>query len=202
MQNFDTWYAHRLAHFGPYLYECRLDNSPLTVARCAAPHSMLYFIIQVLQRLVHQFWDTAQQDSYVLECGGANSRCPPSIIAVLFYYECTFLSPFNAVSTKKRRLHTGSEAAASSGDAATAKAERDVFWQTFAEKRHAAFGLAGSVARRHSRGTKIRPRQSRIVDSGHPSHPGGLRGVVSLLVRRQEDGQEQLVPRVRSTRHI
>ena len=53
VENFDRWYARRLGHFGPYLYECRLDNAPLTVARCAAPHSMLYFLILVLQRLVH-----------------------------------------------------------------------------------------------------------------------------------------------------
>ena len=150
VQNFDSWYARRLAHFGPYLYECRLDNSPLTVARCAAPHSMLYFLIQVLQRLVHQFWDTAHLDSYVRRCAHVNGRCPPSIIALLFYLECRDLSPNMSVAipdTKKQRIHDSEAAraaaqaapsaasaeAAASEDAARVQAEHDAFWQTFAE---------------------------------------------------------------------
>ena len=133
IHNFGKWYTQLSSQFWDSSFPVGIDTSPLNITRRALPHTLLYFLIQVLQRMLHQFWDTAQQDPYVLKCGAANGRCPPSIIAVLFYYECTVLSPFDAVSTKKRRLDAGSEAAASSGDAATAKAARDVFWQTFAE---------------------------------------------------------------------
>ena len=89
VQNFNSWYAHRLAHFGPYFYKCTLENSPLSVARRDAPHSMLYFLVLVLQRLVYQFCDTAHFNSYVQGCAKVNGKCPPSIIALLFYLECT-----------------------------------------------------------------------------------------------------------------
>ena len=93
VNNFETWYAHRLAQFGPYFYECTLDKSPLREARRRAPHSMLDFLIHVLQRMVHQFWGTATLDSYVMRCTKANGKCPPAIIALLFYLECPNLSP-------------------------------------------------------------------------------------------------------------
>ena len=132
--NFDAWYTEKSSQFGEQSFQCGMSSSPLSVARRAAPHTLLFFFIQGLQRMLHQFWDTAQQDPYVLKCGAANGRCPPSIIAVLFYYECTFLSPFNTVSTKVRRFPAGSEAAASSGAAAPARALCETFWQTFAEE--------------------------------------------------------------------
>ena len=45
VNNFDTWYTQKLSQFGYYFFQCGLANSPLTVARRAAPHSMLYFLI-------------------------------------------------------------------------------------------------------------------------------------------------------------
>ena len=66
------------------MFPCKFENSPLGVARRDALHSMLYFLILVLQRLVHKFWDTAHRDKYVQKCGKVNGRCPPSIIALLF----------------------------------------------------------------------------------------------------------------------
>ena len=62
------------------------------------PHSMLYFLIQVLERLLLQFSATEHSDSYVQQCVSANGRCPPSVIALLFDYECRDLSPCMSVA--------------------------------------------------------------------------------------------------------
>ena len=150
VNNFKSWYAHRLAHFGPYFYKCTLENSPLSVARRRARHSMLYFPIAVLQRMVHQFWGTATLNSYVQACVKANGKCPPSIIGLLFYLECPNLSPNIDVAipdTKKQRIHDSEAAraaaqaapsaasaeAAAGSEAAQLKAEHDAFWAKFAE---------------------------------------------------------------------
>ena len=93
VHTFDTWYAHRSAQLETYYFECMEYNSPLSVARRSGPHGMLYFLIHVLQRMVHQFWDTATLDPYVLRCAKTNGKCPPSIIALLFYLEGDQLSP-------------------------------------------------------------------------------------------------------------
>ena len=85
VDNFDRWYARSTARGAFFWFECKLHNSPLSAARRAALHSMLYFQILVVQRLVHEFWDTAHLNSYVKMCAKVNGRCPPSIIALLFY---------------------------------------------------------------------------------------------------------------------
>ena len=150
VNQFDTWYTQKSSQFGDSYFHCDMANSQLSIARRAAPHSLLYFLIQVLQRLLHQFWATAQKDSYVQLCGRVNGRCPPSIIAVLFQRECKDYSPCMSVAiprTKKQRLDdsesaraaarssrpAGSQAEASSRDAAPLSAMRHDFWQTFAE---------------------------------------------------------------------
>ena len=72
------------------------------------PNSMLYFHIHVLERLLLQFSDTEHSDSYVQQCVSANGRCPASVIALLFYYDCRDLSPCMSVAlaaTQKQRLH-------------------------------------------------------------------------------------------------
>ena len=93
MNQFDTWYTQKFIQFGDFYFQCDMANAPLSIARRAAPHSLLYFLIHVLQRLLHEFWAPAQTDSYVQLCGKVNARCPPSIIAVLFYCECRDYSP-------------------------------------------------------------------------------------------------------------
>ena len=150
MDNFDKWYARSTARGAFFWFECNLSTSPLRAARRAASHSMLYFLILVLQRLVHEFWDTAHLNSYVKRCAEVNGRCPPSIIALLFYLECTDLSPNISVAipgTKKQRIFdsqaaraaaqaapsSASAQAAAAQDAAQIQAEHDAFWQTFAE---------------------------------------------------------------------
>ena len=108
MDNFDKWYARSTARGAFLWFECNLSTSPLRAARRAAPHSMLYFLILVLQRLVHEFWDIAHLNDYVKRCAELNGRCPASVIALLFYLECTDLSPNISVAipgTKKQRIY-------------------------------------------------------------------------------------------------
>ena len=66
--NFELWYTQKLRQFETYYFQCGLANSQVSVSRRAFPHSMLYFLIEVLQRQVHQFWATAHLDSYVQQC--------------------------------------------------------------------------------------------------------------------------------------
>ena len=148
INNFDAWHSQQMSDCPQYL--CPIAQSPLVIDRRKFPHSVLFFLIQVLQRLLHQFWPTAHLDSYVKRCGMANGRCPPSIIALLFYYECPCMCPSMSVAmpgSNKQRIHdsetaraaaraahsAGSATAASSGDAAPDKSARDAFWQKFAE---------------------------------------------------------------------
>ena len=143
LNNFDMWYSQKRWQCPHFRFP--IASSPVTVARRAAPHSMLYFLIQVLQRLLHQFWPSAHFDSYVQQCRIANGRCPPSIIALLFYYDCRDLSPCMRVAipaTDKQRLYdseaaravaiaaksASSATAASNGDAALVRDRRDAFW--------------------------------------------------------------------------
>ena len=148
--NFKKWYDHGLAQIGHPWYQCTLETSPLGIARRRAPHSMLYFLIVVLQRMVHQFWGTATRNAYVQMCEAANGKCPPAVIGLLFYHECPNLSPQINVAmpdTKKQRIHDSESARAAAqsapssasaeakaaADAADSKAKYDAFWEKFAE---------------------------------------------------------------------
>ena len=89
---------------------------------------MLYFLIVVLQRMVHQFWGTATLNSYVQACVAANGKCPPAIIGLLFCLECPNLSPNINVAmpdTKKQRIHD-SEAARAAAQAAPSAASAEM----------------------------------------------------------------------------
>ena len=147
---FERWYQHGLAQIGHPWYKCTLEDSPLVIARRRAPCSLLYFLM-VLQRLVHQYWNTGTGDAYVQMCEEANGKCPPALIGLLFYHQCPNLSPKIDVAfsaRKKQRIHdsesaraaaqsaTSSSSAAASvfADAADSKAKYDALWQKFAEK--------------------------------------------------------------------
>ena len=93
IHNFGKWYTQLSSQFWNSSFEVGIYNSQLNVTRRALPHTLLYFLIQVLQRMLDQFWDTAEQNAYVMRCARAHGRCPPSIIAALFYYECKALNP-------------------------------------------------------------------------------------------------------------
>ena len=84
VHEFKKWHAQKLSQCGDERFEWDLATSPLSVVRRTCPHSFLYFLMQVLQRMLHQFWSTAQREDYVKMCASVNGRCSPSIIAVLF----------------------------------------------------------------------------------------------------------------------
>ena len=60
MNHFDTWYTQKFIQFWDFYFQCDMAIVPLSIARRAAPHSLLYFLIHVLQRLLHEFWVPAQ----------------------------------------------------------------------------------------------------------------------------------------------
>ena len=76
--NFGTWYTQLSSQFWDSSFQVGIATSPLTITRRALPHTLLYFLIQVLQRMLDQFWDTAEQNEYVMRCARADGRCPPS----------------------------------------------------------------------------------------------------------------------------
>ena len=150
VHEFKKWHAQKLSQCGDERFEWDLATSPLSVVRRTCPHSFLYFLMQVLQRMLHQFWSTAQREDYVKMCASANGRCSPSIIAVLFYCSPNNIPAGAAVAIpddKRQRLQyseparaaapassaAGSEAEAASGNAASVWAKRHDFWETFAE---------------------------------------------------------------------
>ena len=214
LNNFETWHSQKLAQCPNYLFP--IANSTVAVARCVAPHSMTYFLIQVLQRLLHQFWATAQKDAGMPNCErqmpSVHHRSPVLLRLQISeschergdtsheqattprQRDCACRSASSAIS---RFSHSGIKWRCSACQGSRGRLLADV-----CRKRHAALGLAGSVGRRHSRCTKIRPRQSTMVDSGSPAHSERPRGGIATLGWRQQDGQEELVPRVRSSRHI
>ena len=127
LNNFDVWYSQQWSQ--SQLLTFPIANSTVTLFRRAAPHSMLYFLIQVLHRMLHQFWPTALSDDYVKQCRISNGRCPPSIIALLFYFECRDLSPYMRVAipaTNKQRLY----------DSETARAAARLTHQQVQPQRH------------------------------------------------------------------
>ena len=71
-----------------------LDDSQLSEVRIRTPHMLLYFLVNVLQRLVDEFWQSrASSEPYVTMCVATMSKCPPSIIGLLVYLRSPYLSP-------------------------------------------------------------------------------------------------------------
>ena len=127
VSKFQKWYEQNVDEMDTGPYQCTLENSPLSVARRCAPHGMLYFLLVVLQRMVHKFCGTATFKSYVQSCVAANVRCPAAIIGLLFYLKCPDLSPDMNVAmpdTKKARIH-GSDVALVPAQAAASAASPD-----------------------------------------------------------------------------
>ena len=124
-----------------------LQDSPLSEARKRTPHSLLYFQMLLLQRLVDQYWKTtASGDKYVQHCVTTMHKCPPAIIGLLVYLEAPRLSPSIGPSfpaTKKQRIfdsesgraasHPATAAASASSNAPDDDAECEAFWAKFVE---------------------------------------------------------------------
>ena len=67
-------------------YHCNLKDSQLSEVRIRTPHMLLYFLVNVLQRLADEFWQSsAASEHYVTMCVATVSKCPPSIIGLLVY---------------------------------------------------------------------------------------------------------------------
>ena len=67
-------------------YHCNFDDSQSSEARTRSPHNLLYFLLNVLQRLVDEFWKTMESsETYVEMCVATMNKCPPSIIGRLVY---------------------------------------------------------------------------------------------------------------------
>ena len=75
-------------------YRCNLDDSQLSEARTRSPHNLLYFLLNVLRRLVDDFWKTMESsETYVKMCVATMNKCPPSIIGLLVYLKAPSLPP-------------------------------------------------------------------------------------------------------------
>ena len=75
-------------------HHCNLEDSQLSEVRTRTPHMLLYFLVNVLQRLVDEFWQSsAASEPYVTMCAATMSKCPPSIIGLLVYLRSPDLSP-------------------------------------------------------------------------------------------------------------
>ena len=109
---------------------------------------LLYFLVNVLQRLVDEFWQSsASSEPYVTMCLATMSKCPPSIIGLLVYLRSPYLSPTTVRAfppTSKDRIFwselaraaTQFEASASASASMSAAAANDedefaAFWLRF-----------------------------------------------------------------------
>ena len=92
--HFVRWYVNGVTYLHRGLCQMTLQDSPLSEARKRTPHSLLYFQMLLLQRLVDQYWKTtASGDKYVQHCVTTMHKCPPAIIGLLVYLEAPRLSP-------------------------------------------------------------------------------------------------------------
>ena len=118
-------------------HHCNLEDSPLSEVRTRTPHKLLYFLLNVLQRFVDQFWQSsAASEPYVTMCVAAMSKCPPSIIGLLVYLGSPCLSPATVTaipptstdpifSSELARAATQFEASASASASVSAAAAND-----------------------------------------------------------------------------
>ena len=126
---------------------CSVRESALREQRKSTPHTLFYFLLNVLQCLVDTFWQTsAASDPYVRMCVTTMGKCPPCIIGLLVYLTSPSLSPVTASAfppTSKDRIfwseHGRSEArlqasASLSATAANDDVESDAVWKRLAEK--------------------------------------------------------------------
>ena len=130
--------------------QCRLEHSPLFEDRNRTPHLLLYFLVNVLSRLVDAFWQSSEsKERYVTTCVAAMGKCPPSIIGLLVYLKSPYLSPASvsaipptskdpSSSSELARASTQCQASAPASASASAAAGNDedqfaAFWSRFDE---------------------------------------------------------------------
>ena len=99
VHRFKTWYKGKEANMNRGCIHCRLEDSPLYADMNRTPHMLLYFLVNVLQRLVDEFWQSsASREPYVTMCVATMSKCPPSIIGLLVYLRSPCLSPATVIA--------------------------------------------------------------------------------------------------------
>ena len=148
---FNKWYDEGKASINGGCIQCNVQDSPLYADMKRTPHRLLYFLLNVLQRLVDEFWQSsAASEPYVTMCVATMSKCPPSIIGLLVYLRSPCLSPATVRAippTSKDRIFWSelaraaarSEASASASASTSAAAGNDedefaVFWLRFDDK--------------------------------------------------------------------
>ena len=148
---FKIWYKEGKANMNGGCIQCSVRESVLREQMKSTPHTLLLFLLNVLQCLVDTFWQTsAGSDPYVRMCVTAMGKCPPCIIGLLVYLTRPTLSPATASAfprtSKDRifwsehgrseaRLHASASASSSlSATAANDDVESDAVWTRLAEK--------------------------------------------------------------------
>ena len=145
---FEKWYKVEEAKMNRGTIPCKLEDSPLYEAMKRTPHMLLCFLLNVLQRLVAEYWvSSAASEAYVTKCVVSMKKCPPSIIGLLVYLKSPSLSPATvsaipltskeqSSSSEVARASTQWEASAPASASASAAAGKDedefaAFWLLF-----------------------------------------------------------------------
>ena len=145
---FEKWYKEEEGKMIWGTIPCKLEDSPLYEAMQRTPHMVLCFLLNVLQRLLAEYWvSSAASEAYVAKCVVSMKKCPPSIIALLVYLKSPSLSlpPVNAIplTSKEQSSSSGvarastqweASAPASASASAAAGTEEDefaAFWLLF-----------------------------------------------------------------------
>ena len=145
---FQKWYDEEESNMNRGCHHCNLQDSPLSEVRTRTPHMLLYFVVNVLKRLVDEFWESSESsEPYVAMCVATMSKCPPSIIGLLVYLRSPYLSPTTVRAfppTSKDRIvwselaraatqfeASPSASASVSAAAANDEVEFESFWSRF-----------------------------------------------------------------------
>ena len=148
---FTNWYDAGKANMNGGCIQCSVRESVLREQRKSTPHTLLLFLLNVLQCLVDTFWQTsAASDPYVRMCVTTMGKCPPCIIGLLVYLTRPTLSPVTAsafpptskdrifwseLGRSEARLRASASASASmSATAANDDDESAAVWSRLAEK--------------------------------------------------------------------
>ena len=59
VHRFRTWYQGEEANMNRGYLHCKFEDSPLYADMNRTPHMLLYFLVNVLQRLVDEFWQSS-----------------------------------------------------------------------------------------------------------------------------------------------
>ena len=84
VHRFKTWYQGEEANMKVGCMHCRFEDSALQANRNRTPAELLYLLLNVLQRLVDEFWQSsASRELYNTMCVAAICKCPPCVTSVL-----------------------------------------------------------------------------------------------------------------------